>query len=568
MQPYCKFLVFFSLSLPANHFGKPMPRENKINAAITIIFISFITFFVNNTVIVPDIMESRNIITAREMVYDGHWLIPTLNGDLRLEKPPLPTWITAVAEIISPDSLALQRGMAALAALLLVFYFYRFTRFMPDINPMVATMILCTCYSVILMGRTASWDIYCHAFMMCAIYYLCKGLTLPGCKWRNFIISGIMMGLSFLSKGPISFYSLLLPLLAAFAMTNRPSLKRKGKGILVTVVLCLVTGLWWYAYIYAFHPEAMAYVAEKESGAWLNHNVRPWYYYWKFFLESGVWSLLLPTAILLPLWSGDDRKNKSYLLPFAWMFIMLVLLSLFPEKKNRYLLPILIPASYLMGYLITLWEERLRYKSVFKTDKILFGINSWALAVVVFAIPVAAWIFLYTPGYITLAKMILFAAAIWAAAVMLAIYARRLKPIKMVTTVLALFLFAELFAMPSLKNVINNPEMESISKTRDIPELNGIPFYYNSENPLRIEIVYAAGRVIRPLTVADRDSLLQKLPCVVITHEPVKKELPDIWESADSLFVGTFDDNRWAKTHHRHSSEFVYNVTLLTPKEK
>ena len=25
----------------------------------------------------------------------------------------------------------------------------------------------------------------------------------------------------------------------------------------------------------------------KESGAWISYNVRPWYYYWKFFLESG-----------------------------------------------------------------------------------------------------------------------------------------------------------------------------------------------------------------------------------------------------------------------------------------
>ncbi len=42
-------------------------------------------FFINNQVITPDIMESRNIIAAREMVYDGHWITPTMNGDLRLE---------------------------------------------------------------------------------------------------------------------------------------------------------------------------------------------------------------------------------------------------------------------------------------------------------------------------------------------------------------------------------------------------------------------------------------------------------------------------------------------------
>ena len=62
------------------------------------------SFFINNGAIFADIMESRNIVTAREMVYDHNWLVPTMNGELRLEKPPLPTWIAAVVEVISPDN--------------------------------------------------------------------------------------------------------------------------------------------------------------------------------------------------------------------------------------------------------------------------------------------------------------------------------------------------------------------------------------------------------------------------------------------------------------------------------
>ena len=84
-----------------------------------ILLICIISFFINNRVVVPDIMEARNMVTAREMVHDGNWLVPTMNGDLRLEKPPLPTWLTAVAEMISPDNLALQRAMAGFAAILL-----------------------------------------------------------------------------------------------------------------------------------------------------------------------------------------------------------------------------------------------------------------------------------------------------------------------------------------------------------------------------------------------------------------------------------------------------------------
>ena len=42
------------------------------------------------------IMEARNFISAREMLTDNNWVLTTMNGDARYEKPPLPTWITAV----------------------------------------------------------------------------------------------------------------------------------------------------------------------------------------------------------------------------------------------------------------------------------------------------------------------------------------------------------------------------------------------------------------------------------------------------------------------------------------
>ena len=56
------------------------------------------------------------------MVSEGNWLIPTMNGELRLEKPPLPTWIAATVETFSPDNLMLQRSMAGVAAVLLILF--------------------------------------------------------------------------------------------------------------------------------------------------------------------------------------------------------------------------------------------------------------------------------------------------------------------------------------------------------------------------------------------------------------------------------------------------------------
>lgn len=97
--------------------------------------VCFFTFFVNNDVFVPDIMESRNLITAREMTESHEYLVPTLNGDLRLAKPPLPTWIAAAIESVSPDDVAAQRCAAGAAGILLTIFVYLFAARVVRIDP-------------------------------------------------------------------------------------------------------------------------------------------------------------------------------------------------------------------------------------------------------------------------------------------------------------------------------------------------------------------------------------------------------------------------------------------------
>ena len=99
------------------------------------------------------------------------------------------------------------------------------------------------------MGRTATWDIYCHAFMMGAIYYLYLALRQNTCKWTYFIGAGIFMGLSFLGKGPVSFYALLLPFVCAYILYYRKETQMKGKWIALAVMILIgiVLSTWWYA---------------------------------------------------------------------------------------------------------------------------------------------------------------------------------------------------------------------------------------------------------------------------------------------------------------------------------
>ncbi len=111
--------------------------------------------------------------------------------------------------------------------------------------------------------------------------------------------------------------------------------------------------------------------------------------------------------------------------------------------------------------------------------------------------------------------------------------------------------------------------MKSIAETCEVEALDGVPFYHDLRNPLRIELVYAAGRKIRPLNLSDAEALQGLLPCALVTHRRVGEVLPrSVWSRVDSLYVGRYDDNRWAPTHRRYSDDFRYHVTLLTAKPR
>jgi 4-amino-4-deoxy-L-arabinose transferase-like glycosyltransferase len=532
----------------------------KSKTAWGMLLVCLITFFVNNQLITPDIMESRNIVTAREMVYDGNWLVPTMNGDIRLEKPPLPTWLTAVAEIVAPDSLALQRGMAGLAAVLLVIYFYLFAQRVLRLRPAwVPTLVLCTCYNVILMGRTASWDIYCHAFMMAGIYHfaLAYRSTAPT---RHFLWAGLWTALSLLSKGPVSPFALFLPFLIALRALGGGTLRGKVKPLVAMIVVALVLGCAWYAYIHLCAPEAWEYVARKESGSWVNHNVRPWWYYWQFFLEGGIWAVLLLSSFLYPFFDRSVRRWRDTAFAWQWMLWSLILLSCMPEKKTRYLLPMLVPASLLMGSLLIHWGESLSERM----PRLFVRLNGWLLTGVVAVLPVAAWLFLYRPGTVGLPLCLLYTVVAEAIAVWLGFCSRRMRATGLVLAVTALFLFAECFVLPACKPLINYTEGNSIARTRTMPELADVPFYYNTDEPLRIEIVYAAHRKIRPLDMSVADSVLTHLPCVLLTHDPADEVLsPELLQQVELRYVGLFDDNRRPKGTRDYRDIFRYHLTEL-----
>ena len=306
------------------------------------------------------IMEARNFVTAREMIADGSYLIPTLNGEYRLQKPPLPTWLTAgVGWLTDMKSLFWLRFPAAIMGLVALFYSMRIFRLISgEAKDFILTgFILLTSFYFIFSARSGMWDIYAQAFMLGGIYHYMMVMAATKSSRRPFIhalVFGLFMAASFMSKGPVALYALFLPFLMVFHILHPKSiLGRKnaftaiGLGVVVAVVLSIL----WPAYIYFSDAgQTAAEVISKESGNWTSYNVRPFYYYWSFPTQSGVWTIIgTATLILFGSYYNRLKKEKDTALYFWWVVGIVVLLSVIPEKKSRYLLPVIFPLAMLIS---------------------------------------------------------------------------------------------------------------------------------------------------------------------------------------------------------------------------
>ena len=321
---------------------------------IFIIIITCLIFTVNLNLVDITIMEARNFVTAREMLQDNNWLMPTFNGEARYEKPPLPTWIAAISTIIfGSKSLYLFRlpGFLCLSIIGITSYYFSLELVKNKLQSIVNSFISITSFYMIAIIVEAPWDIFSHSFMFVGIYYLLRALNNKKFNFKNIFLISIFIASSFLSKGPISIYALLIPFLISYFITNPKSIGNKLIKIIPIILTGVIIGSCWYIIILIEDPTNLINVTKKETSNWTNYNIRPFYYYWSFFIQSGLWSIIAFLSLIYPYFKNKIKDYKSYRFTFLWTMIGVLLLSLIPEKKPRYLMPILIPLALNIGFI-------------------------------------------------------------------------------------------------------------------------------------------------------------------------------------------------------------------------
>ncbi len=485
-------------------------------------------FVVNLDVLIINIMEARNFITAREMIQDGHWVLTTLNGEPRYQKPPLPTWLTAVSALIfGLKNIFFLRLPAALSALVLLIYAYKFS-IKISLNKRYAfnsVLILSTSFYIVFAGRNGQWDIFTHAFMMVSIYYLYLLLTSKNAVYKYSLLSGLFFGFSFMSKGPVSLYALWLPFLLSLSVVYKfNDLKNKVLPLSIFVITGALVSGWWHWYVYLYDAQAALKITQKEASNWSNYNVRPFYYYWSFFTQSGIWTIPAFIGLLYPYLKNRVFDKKMYRFTFLWTLISVVLLSLIPEKKSRYLLPVLIPLALNTGFYIDYLIRRFTILTDRKeTVPVYFNFGLIAFIGIIFPLG----------GYLFLAEKISGIYWFWFGALSVSLFLiginilknLRKKNIKKVFFLTVAFIACvTTFGLPISKAIIHNPEYKSTALLHSWQQQTGLRVYnYSGFTP---ELIWAYGKPIASLSKNGSESIPDEREFgVLVSQEHLKRFL-------------------------------------------
>ncbi len=326
--------------------------ERKVMAVLVVVT-AVIYLALINADPTPSKMEARNLVAARECVRDGHWFVTTMNGVPRIRKPPLPTWLAALAMKATGDTsnIHVARLPNVVVVGMLALFVYLFARKWLDKSlSLTASLVAVTSLIMCGEGRRATWDIFTVSFAFGGIWMLHNALARDHRAGPWAAGAGLMWGLSFLSKGPVTMYSVLLPFLLAMLITGRG---RNLRWRVVPVVLALAVpiGMSWWTYMYFIHPETFA-ILGSEAEAWHTMHTKGFFYYSSFPLLVFPWTLALIGSFIVPLAKNrngerlmSSEKRREILFFLLWFGLSMLLLSLVPEKKNRYTIVLLLPVS-------------------------------------------------------------------------------------------------------------------------------------------------------------------------------------------------------------------------------
>ncbi len=335
----------------------------------------------------PD--EGRYAQIAKELYDNKEWVVPTLQGEAYLDKPPLMYWLVKLSYLLFGVSESAARLVPAMCVHLTILAVYGLgRRSVGERAAFWAAMLLSLSPGYVSVARLLLLD---GLLTLCvSVSILCGFEAVRTGTFRRgwWLAAAVASGLGFLTKGPIS-EVLLFPPLFLFAWLSGSCAKVRKWDLLAFALIVLLVNLPWYVAIYQREPAFLKYF-------FWEHNVmrflqpfdhlQPIWYYTPILLGG-----MLPSLGLVLLYGRDlifrtaqTTKLRSHaggfwLLAGGWCVLFF---SISGSKLPTYILPAYPFLCLMLGdYLArSSWDTRRLPKMILGSAAVvLFGFHTWAL---------------------------------------------------------------------------------------------------------------------------------------------------------------------------------------------
>jgi 4-amino-4-deoxy-L-arabinose transferase-like glycosyltransferase len=302
----------------------------------------------------PD--EPRYAQIAREMLQGEGWIIPHLNSEVYLDKPPLFFWLmAATGTVIGGMTEFAARFPAALFALLtLLLLFFLGKRLFNEKGGFFAALILATNVEFLWLARRACLDTTLTFFTTAAITCLYIGFYQRQGRWFLYLVAYLAMALGVLTKLQIGVIVPVLVVGGYFLVRRELGFFKDPTHIPGIALFVAVIGGWLaLAYLSGGPEYVWGLLYQKTASTFLetaSHD-RPLYYYLMNFPGDFIpWIIFLPSALIYGL--SAKGRNKEFIFVLFWFAIIFVFFTVAKAKRELYLLPLYPAAALMVGNLL------------------------------------------------------------------------------------------------------------------------------------------------------------------------------------------------------------------------
>ena len=314
-----------------------------------------------------DVDEAVFTQATRELVNDGPYSMPTYNGVPRYQKPPLIYWVQgAFMQVLGVESLWAARLPSALFALaslaLLGFAVLRFTR--NRVWALTSVAALGLNLSFVVVGRAATADAALNFFMLALVVWCLEVLYGKPKPWA-WLVTGILVALGLLAKGPIAGVPaalVVLPVLLARADRAVLWQRLAPLKVMTVAMVCLLPWLW------LLHAEGMLggfftqFIVDENlrrfgPGLSNTQGSKPWFYVAVLAVGFMPWVFWLPAAVAEARkeWLMKLRSPKvAVALPYVALVWAVGIVGLFMMSGTK-LAHYIVPAYPALAIVVGAW---------------------------------------------------------------------------------------------------------------------------------------------------------------------------------------------------------------------